>query len=411
VSGDAPGNGASLPPGRDGVPRHPGRRRPATAPHLLAAAALTIAAVGDAVVYVVIPAAAAVYGLGPVGISLALSVNRFVRVALNPVVAHWLGRVGLRTGAVAGSVVAVATTAAYAVAPGAAALVAARAVWGVTFAVLRLTVLGYATVDAARAPQRLGVALGIHALAPAILLVTAGAGLGFLGPRGVFVALAGFTALAVPFALALPRPSSPRGVIGEGASAPSVPAPASGVVPAAAATIAVAFGVDGVVTAGTVLALLAGGATAVEAAALGGVVLAARKVTQALFAPLGGWAASRWGVSAVVAVAMLVTAAGLAAVALGSVVVGALFAVTGAAVVLTLTPAVLRAPTSAGRLRALGWLTMTRDLGSAAGAAFAPLVLLGDGAAAMAGWTFGGAAALVVVALVVWRRFGVRLGE
>lgn len=385
-------------------------------PHLLAAGALTLAMVGDSLVYAVIPAAAATYGLGAVGVSLVLSVNRFVRLALNPLVASWLTRVGWRRGTVIGVVLATVSTAGYAIAPGLAALLVARVAWGAAYATLRLTMFGYATTDRERSARRLGLAVGVQEIAPAVLLVVGASLLGLLGARWLFAALALLSVLALPLALALPRRSdaTPRaaavespgealtGDAGEDQGGDPDGGRVRGLWRASFATITVAFGVDGALTAGVVLTLLAFGSTPVEAAALGGVLLAARKVAQVTVSPAAGALAQRWGVTPTVTLGMLGTAAGLAGVALGHVLVGALVASVAAASVAALTPAAVEGDGSASRMRALGWLTTARDLGAASGAAFAPLALVGAGAAAVVGWTFGVTAGIVLVATVVW---------
>jgi hypothetical protein len=407
--------GSEAPSRRSGVGRAP--------PYLLAAGSLTLAMGGDSLVYVVIPAAAAAYGLGPVGVSLVLSVNRFVRLALNPLVARWLIRVGSRRGTVVGVALAVASTAAYALAPGLAALLVARVVWGASFATLRLTMFGYATAEPDRAPRRLGLAVGIQEVAPAVLLVVGASLLGLLGPRWLFAGLAALSLLALPLALALPRgsrgeetpvpPVPERGAAvadaplspapaPAAATAASPPVPARGVWRAAFATSTVGFGVDGVLGAGVVLTLLAFGEPAGSAVSLGAAVLAARKVAQVLVSPAAGWLAQRAGVTLTVALGMLGSAVGLAAVAAGAVVTGSLTAVVSAAAVAALTPAAVRSDTSAARMRGLGWLTTARDLGGASGAAFAPLALVGAAAADTVAWTFGAAAGAVVVAGITW---------
>jgi hypothetical protein len=374
--------------------------------------------VGDSLVYAVIPAAAASYGLGAVGVSLVLSVNRFVRLALNPLAARWLGRVGLRRGTVVGSALALASTVGYAVAPGLAVLLAARLVWGAAFATLRLTMLGYATVDRDRSPRRVGLSVGVQELAPAVLLVLGASLLGVLGPRWLFASLAGITLLALPLALALPGDRT-RGREGEAGPEPASagapptgsvsPAPGGDARPrvrglrrASLAAVTVAFGVDGALTAGVVLTLLAYGAAAAEAAALGGVVLATRKVAQVLVSPLAGTLAQRWGVTSSVTVGMIATAAGLGLVAVGSVLTGSLLAVVAAAAVAALTPAALDGPGAGAHLGGLGWLTTARDFGAATGAAFAPLALVGAAAGDVVAWTFGLTAAAVLASAVVW---------
>jgi len=416
-----------------------GGRPPA---HLLAAGALTLGLVGDAVMYAVLPAAAAAYGLGAVGVAAALSVNRFARLALNPIAAAWLARSGLRRGGVVGAVLALVSTVGYAIAPGLAALLTARVAWGASFATLRLTVQGYATSQRRSAARRLGDAAALQELAPAVLLVVGTAALAPLGVRGLFWALAGLTALALPLALALP-PSRPEQSSSTAAGAPSgraagrgtatdplesraavantvAPNPASaggthGPTPAQAhpwgpgsLLAASAFGVDGVLTAGIVLALMAVGWPPLVAAQAGGWLLAARKVGQVLSAPLAGRAGERFGVVRVVRLAGAATTLGLIAMAAApfsaaALLAGTVVAMLAGSVVATLVPAVVGGDHATTRLRQLGWLANARDLGAAVGAAVGPLLLVGAEHAGMVSWAFGVPAVLVALACVIWR--------
>lgn len=384
--------------------------------HLLAAGALTLGLVGDAVMYAVLPAAAAAYGLGAFGVAATLSVNRFARLALNPLAATWLARAGLRRGGVVGAVLALVSTAAYALAPGLSALLAARVAWGAAFATLRLTVQGYATAERRRAARRLGDAAALQELAPAALLVVGTAVLAPLGVRGLFWALAGLTALGIPLALALPpsrraHRSATATVDAETSSHPASRGASQAQSPPwgpGSLLAASAFGVDGVLTAGIVLALMAVGWPALLAAQAGGALLAARKVGQVLLGSLAGRAGERFGVVRVVRLAGAATTLGLMAMAAAPVstaalVGGTVVAMLAGSVVAALVPAVVGGDQASARLRRLGWLANARDLGAAVGAAVGPLLLVGAEHAMMVTWAFGVPAGLVALACVMWR--------
>lgn len=378
------------------------RARPYRA-HLIAAGVLTLGLVGDAMLYAVLPAAADSYGLSALGVAAALSINRFARLALNPLAARWLARVGLRAGSTVGAVIATLSTAAYALAPGVVWLLTARVAWAAAFATLRLSVQAYATEEPRRAARRLGSASALQELAPALLLVVSAAALAWLGVRGLFAALAALTLLSVPLALALPR-SPGRSTPTASVHAPrdTTPWRASGV------SASVALGVDGALMAGVVLALIAIGWEPLAAAQLGGVLLAARKVAQVAVAAAAGRLGERFGVGRTVQLAALATALGLTLMAFGAwsvaaLLVGAAVAMLSSPVVTTLLPAVAAGDDARVRLRRLGTLATARDLGAAIGAAAAPL-LLGSGLGPSAlPWTFAGAALLVVCSLLGWR--------
>jgi len=397
------------------MPPHDGSAATATRPaHLVAAGVLTLALVGDAMLYAVLPATAETYALGAAGVAAVLSINRFVRLLLNPLVARVVARTGLRAGSLIGAALAVLSTAAYAVAPGLAWLLAARVVWGSAFATLRLSMLAYATLEPRQAARRLGNATALQELAPAVLLVAGTAALAWLGVRGLFAALAVLTLFALPLALALPRAQAPRVArsptpVHEHGDAADTPARRrSRPWGASSVSASVAFGVDGALMAGVVLALIVIGWSPLQAAQTGGALLAARKLIQVATATLAGRIGERFGASSVVRWGALATTVGLAAMALApwssaALLGGAVIAMSAAALVLTLVPAVVAGGETGARLKQLGWLATGRDLGAAMGAAAAPLVLAGGATPAAVTWMFAAAAALVLVSLALWR--------
>lgn len=385
----------------------PAPDRDARAPraHLVAAGVLTLGLAGDAMLYAVLPASAATYGIGAAGVALALSLNRFVRLLLNPLAARLLARIGLRTGTLLGALLAAASTGAYAAAPGLALLLAARVVWGASFATLRLTMLAYATLEPRRAARALGNASALQELVPAVLLVLGTAALGWLGVRGLFAALAILTLVAVPLALALPAaPAPPRPA--RAAQRPTA-RPAAPWGPGTVAA-AVAFGVDGLLMAGVVLALMALGSPPLAAAQTGGALLAARKVVQIVVSALAGRVGERFGVERVVRAGSLATAAALATMASAAwydvaLLVGALAAMVAGSLVATLVPAVVAGGDTRHRLGVLAWLANARDLGAALGAAAAPLLLMDASHGGAVAGAFGVGAGLVLVAYAAWR--------
>ena len=165
---------------------------------------LSLALVGDALIYAVLPVHAETFGISLVWVGVLLSANRFVRVFAYGWIAGLAQRFGLRRLCIAALLAAIVSTAMYGLATGAAALLIARILWGLAFAALLLVTLGYAVHDRTRVGSRLGWGRAIQHVGP-ILALVAGAWLtGLLGPRTVFVWLALLTATAIPLALSLP---------------------------------------------------------------------------------------------------------------------------------------------------------------------------------------------------------------
>ena len=106
-----------------------------------------------------------------------------------------------------------------------------------------------------------------------------------------------------------------------------------------------------------------------EAAILGGgIVLSLRRVGEAVFAPIGGWLGDRLGTEASLLAATLLTVAGLAAIALGAVYVGAGGVIVGRAAIAALGPATVAVYSPPEHLmHRMATMQTWRDFGAALG--------------------------------------------
>ncbi len=100
---------------------------------------------GDSLMYVVLPVAAADFGVGDrlglaasFWIGLALSINRFIRLVSNATAASVYQRFGVRWPFVASIAAGALTTLAYGLGRGLAMMLLARAAWGVSYSFMRL---------------------------------------------------------------------------------------------------------------------------------------------------------------------------------------------------------------------------------------------------------------------------------
>ena len=353
---------------------------------------LSLALVGDALIYAVLPVHAETFGISLVWVGVLLSANRFVRVFAYGRIARFGQRYGLRRLCIVALLAAIVSTALYGLATGAAALLFARILWGLAFAALLLVTLGYAVHDRARVGSRLGWSRAIQHVGP-ILALVAGAWLtGFLGPRTVFVWLALLTATAMPLALSLP-------VDRTGEEAP-ISTRSLGRPTLIDLLFALqGFGVDGVFAVSITL-LLAQELPLDLAVVSGASLFAVRHACDAVGAPLFGAIGDRHGAGRILVVSMACTAVGFFGIASGLTIAGALLMLFSRSALAVLGPAVVvrRMSATQSAIGDLARMHAWRDLGAAVGPLATGMLLT----AASAELLHGIVGALVAVGMLAW---------
>lgn len=174
----------------------------------------TFVIMGDSLMYVVLPVAAIEFGVGETlglatsfWIGLALSINRFIRLASNAFAAAVYYRFGVRWPYVMAVALGALTTLAYGLGSGLAVLLVSRALWGVSYSYLRLG--AYLTAFNVGTSQMRGRLIGFFTAGSrggSLIAVTAGAALFEQTSRGIaFSVLAGLGILGVIMALRVPN--------------------------------------------------------------------------------------------------------------------------------------------------------------------------------------------------------------
>ena len=121
---------------------------------------MSLALLGDQMLYVVLPAHPEAAGIGVAALGLVLSANRFIRLAANPL-AGWLSdRLGRRRPYLLGMALAAASTGMYLAAASLWPLLAGRLVWGAAFALF--SVGGLAIVLDVSPPHARGRGVGLY---------------------------------------------------------------------------------------------------------------------------------------------------------------------------------------------------------------------------------------------------------
>ena len=327
----------------------------------LSSGAMSVALLGDALIYVVLPVNADAFGVSLAWVGVLLAANRIIRTFTYGMIANLGARIGFKRLCVLAAVTALISTAMYGLFQGWASLLAARIIWGLSYGALILTTLGYAAADRSRTGTRVGVSRAVEQVGP-LLALTAGAWLaGIVGPRDVFFYLALVSCGAVFLALMLP--ASPVGV----------KAPArrrSGLVPRPdrldLLIFWMGFGVDGVFT--MTITIMLAGEISVEAAMIwAGLVMSGRRVLEMIVAPLSGHIADHYGVHRPLLLACLLLVLGLALVGFGWLYAGAAAIILGRGALGTLIPATVALFATGEVMGPMARNLTWRDIGAAAG--------------------------------------------
>ncbi|WP_284642267.1 MFS transporter [Paenibacillus silviterrae] len=189
---------------------------------------------GDAMLYIVLPLYWDQFGLDALWqVGVLLSINRFIRLPLNPLVGWLYIRVPKRTGVVIAAAAAVVTTVGYGLVSGFVPFLIARMVWGAAWSMLRiggyLTVLEAAGQDGPRG-KLLGSYNGIIGVGSLIGMLAGGMLAEVLGPREVALMLGIITAAGLPLAWRH-VPATTAAVPGSARSAPLWKLPPAGWLP------------------------------------------------------------------------------------------------------------------------------------------------------------------------------------
>lgn len=348
---------------------------------------IALAQMGDSLIYAVLPLYADAFGVPLFIVGILLSLNRWVRLLANSIVAHFTRRIGVRPMMIVAATTATLSTLAYAVATHEAILMAARMLWGVSFAALNLAVLAYAVSDRANAGKRVAVNRTMLGLFQVISLAGGTALVAFVGPRDVFLVIAGFGVVAMLLSLRLPALDIDDGK----AAGFTLPKPGRldlwGFV--------LGLIIDGIFIV-TLALLMKDTKLPVAPVVTTGLLLATRWGMEVVTAPIGGALADRFGARPLAIISGLALIGGLVLIALGHELAGSVLVVTTRGLFNTLVPVMVAERAKSGLLASQATYSTWRDLGAAVGPVVAGVVF----AAVPQGPLYGACAA--VLALGLW---------
>ena len=161
--------------------------------------------IGDTLLYAVLPLYHEQFGVSLAMVGVLLSLNRWIRLLANSAVAAIGEKVGPHALMITAAVGAMISTTTYGLVESAALQIAARMLWGISYAALNLATLAYAVSDRSNAGKRVGTSRAAIGIVQAMSLV-GGAWIALqIGPRSVFLIYGGLTLVALAAALLLPH--------------------------------------------------------------------------------------------------------------------------------------------------------------------------------------------------------------
>jgi MFS family permease len=268
---------------------------------------------------------------------------------------------------VAAAIGAAASTTCYGLDGGDGLQIAARMLWGFSYAALNLGLLAYAVADRANAGKRVGAGRAIIGLDQATSFIGGGVLVLAVGPRHVFLILGAITALALAAALLLPHlpaePARQRGF--------RLPRPQRLEVWG----FLLGFSGDGVFLL-TLAFLLRDSVSSVAPIVATTLVLSLRCFVEASAGPVGGWMSDRFGARGVAVFTGAVLVAGYILIAFRVDLVGSVVIVLSRGLFNTLIPVMVMERVSGGYLSSQASYSTWRDFGAAIGPLTAPWLFL-----------------------------------
>lgn len=165
---------------------------------------LSFVSLGDAFLYPFLPQYAGSMNITVAWVGLLLSINRFIRIAMNPFVTVLFAKYGFRQTTIAASVMAIVSTVGYGLGLGLLSLVLFRILWGIAFSIMRMSTLAYA-FEQKNIGLSLGTSRSVQELGPLFALLAGPVLLSYFSQPMTFFSLALLSLPGFFYAIRLPE--------------------------------------------------------------------------------------------------------------------------------------------------------------------------------------------------------------
>jgi MFS transporter, DHA1 family, multidrug resistance protein len=327
---------------------------------VFASLALAFASFGDAFLYPFLPVNNASVGVPVMWIGILLSINRFVRIVSNAFMVRLFDKYGIRRIMILAVIMAILSTAGYAVADTVLIWLLLRICWGLSFSAMRIGTLGHA-LQSSRQGVALGIGRSIQEFGPMVTLFLTPILLNYFETRTIFFFLVAFSLPAIYFAWHLPAGEDRNQAI-KIRKFPIFPSTFNSI------TLLSAILIDGimVVVLGILIQHYNQNITLITVTTLTAFYLAYRRVCLVVLSPVGGWVADKFGLTQVFNISIVLVIAGLFILTTGWIAIGSILVFTFYSIHATITPgAVLK--NKDNTLVAVAENATWRDIGAAVG--------------------------------------------
>jgi len=325
-------------------------------------ALMSLALLGDALIYAILPLYAEDFGLTIPMVGILLAANRIVRIFIYTLISKLVTFFGARTLCFIAAIMATVSTCLYGISSGFFPLLCARILWGIAYAILLLSTLAYAVSKKREAGTRIGTSQAIQRIGPIISLLLGTWLVSILSPNHVFLVLTLPTSISIFIALTLPKKEKAQR-----------PSKSSSVHLTKPSVLDLLFFIQGYAIDGlfavSITLMLAENTSLANAAIGGGVLLALRHVGEALAAPLFGSLGDRFGAVKIFTMSAALTVVGLLLIAFNQVISGAIILLIFRGAIASLGPTIIAQQFGDTEtvLDNLARLQSWRDIGAAAG--------------------------------------------
>jgi len=166
---------------------------------------MSLALLGDALIYAILPLYAEDFGLTIPMVGILLAANRIVRIFIYTLISKLVTRFGARALCILAAIMATVSTYLYGISTGFFPLLCARILWGIAYAILLLSTLAYAVTKKSEAGTRIGTSQAIQRIGPIISLISGTWLVSIVSPNNVFLILTLPTSISILIALILPK--------------------------------------------------------------------------------------------------------------------------------------------------------------------------------------------------------------